>query len=969
MMSGIRKKICSEGKFSFFTTFILFLQHLPMIEFRKQSILPKFIALFCMACSIHLYAAPKPYLKNYTKQEYRAASQNWSVTQDRNGYMYFANNVGLLEFDGVTWTLYPSPGGSVMRTVAVDKNNRIFTAGYRELGFWERNDLGSLEYHSLKQAVEKNFTPNEEFWNVIISDNKVYFQSFSKIYIYDYQNFTLIQPEGFINSISDGGDRIFVNIMNKGVYQLTGNQLTPYLVNDYFNQKEIRFIISQNPSVRLIGTTNDGIMKYDGIRLEPWRPDQNEYFRKNIINQGCISSDGKVIIGTILDGISVFDQAGNLLNRFNKENGLQNNTVLGVFSDVNRNIWVSLDKGIDFISFIPDPSYTIFERKELGAVYAAAVYHDKLFLGTNQGLYFRPFSATDEPFSLVPETQGQVWDCKVIDDRLFVNHNKGTFEIQDKQVRQISSVSGGLSLIENPQKPNSLIQSTYSNLVFYKKEDQHWKIDRISYQFNDLIRYIEVDHLGNYWAGHMYRGIFRLKFDSRDSLLYNHYYGSQVFGKDNNIHVFKLEGRIVFTTGEKLYTFDDLKDTIVEYSAMNEKLGDYQRASRIIAGPEHHYWMITDHSYGLFSIQNSAVTKIKEFPARLFNNQLIMGYENILPLSTQKAILCLENGYALLNADTISPSSLISEKMPELRRISVNGNNDQLADLPLNGHEFKVHFNRNNLHLRFSFPFFSSDNIKYQSYIEGLDQRWSEPVDEPIFSFKRLPAGHYTIKVKAVNSWGQSSREYSVPLVILPPWYLSVVAYICYLLALVAGLLLYRKRIIDKTRRKESRDREEKERELIRLRNENLQAELSFKSSELASSTMAIIKKNEFLMEMKEILKNQKEVLGTRYPDKYYDTLVRKIDDNMSSVDDWKVFEANFERAHEQFMKTLKDNYPDLTPSDLRLCAFLRMNLASKEIAPLLGISVRGVENHRYRLRKRLNLDADSNLTEFMIRL
>lgn len=68
-------------------------------------------------------------------------------------------------------------------------------------------------------------------------------------------------------------------------------------------------------------------------------------------------------------------------------------------------------------------------------------------------------------------------------------------------------------------------------------------------------------------------------------------------------------------------------------------------------------------------------------------------------------------------------------------------------------------------------------------------------------------------------------------------------------------------------------------------------------------------------------------------------------------------------------MKTLKDKYPDLTPSDLRLCAFLRMNLASKEIAPLLGISVRGVENHRYRLRKRLNLDADSNLTEFMIKL
>jgi DNA-binding CsgD family transcriptional regulator len=331
--------------------------------------------------------------------------------------------------------------------------------------------------------------------------------------------------------------------------------------------------------------------------------------------------------------------------------------------------------------------------------------------------------------------------------------------------------------------------------------------------------------------------------------------------------------------------------------------------------------------------------------------------------------LCLEDGYAVLDADTISPASQISDKRPELRRISVSGNNEQELDLPLTEKEFQVNYNRNNLHMRFSFPLLGSDKIKYQSFIEGLDQRWSDPVDEPIFSFKRLPVGHYIIKVKAVNIWGESSNEYHLNLEILPPWYLSVVAYILYFMMTIAGLLIFRRRIIEKTRLKESREREEQERELIRLRNEKLQAELSFKSSELASSTMSIIKKNEFLMEMKEALRNQKEVLGTRYPDKYYDTLVRKIDDNISSSNDWKVFEANFERAHEQFMKTLKENYPDLTPSDLRLCAFLRMNLSSKEIAPLLGISVRGVENHRYRLRKRLNLDADSNLTEFMIKL
>ena len=939
-----------------------------MIKMNFLQIQNIFLILFLLLGNFHLFATNGLSPKNYTKQEYHAASQNWSVTQDSKGYLYFANNIGLLEFDGITWTLYPAPDGAVVRAVTVDKANRIFTAGYRELGYWERNELGRLEYHSLKKEVEENFTPNEEFWNVMTSGDRVYFQSFSKIYIYDYQKFEIARPEGFINSISDGGDRIFVNIMNKGIYEISGTTISPYLVSDFFSNKEIRFILSLSQAQKLIATANDGLLFYDGQKLTVWNQEQNEYFRKNMINRGCISSDGKIIIGTILDGISVFDRTGNLLYRFNKGNGLQNNTVLGVLSDTNQNLWIALDKGIDFISFSPDPSFSLIERKELGAVYTAAVYRDKLYLGTNQGLYFRPFISSNEPFRLIPGTQGQVWDCKVIDDRLFVSHNKGMFEIFGDQVK-FTLGSGGFSTVENPLKPNSLVQSTYSNLIFYTKENGQWRIERINYQFNDLIRFIEVDHLGNYWAGHMYRGIFRLKFDDRDSLVYNHYYGNQVFGKDNNIHVFKMEGRIVFTTGEKLYTFDDLKDTIVDYSAMNEKLGDYKKANRIIAGPEHHYWLITDQAYGLFRIQNSTVKIIKEFPARLFNQQIVIGYENILPLNASKALLCLENGYAILNADTISPASLISGKRPELRRFSVSGNNDQLIDLPLNDQEFRVHFNRNNLHLRFSFPFFSSDNIKYQSYIVGLDQRWTEPIDEPIFSFKRLPAGHYTIKVKAVNTWGETSQEYAVNVTILPPWYLSVVAYIGYFLAIVAGLVLFRQRIIAKTRHKESRNREEKEKELIRLRNEKLQAELSFKSSELASSTMAIIKKNEFLMEMKDILQNQKEQLGTRFPDKYYDTLVQKIDDNMSSQDEWKVFEANFERAHEQFMKTLQDNYSDLTPSDLRLCAFLRMNLSSKEIAPLLGISVRGVENHRYRLRKKFNLDADSNLTEFILRL
>lgn len=202
---------------------------------------------------------------------------------------------------------------------------------------------------------------------------------------------------------------------------------------------------------------------------------------------------------------------------------------------------------------------------------------------------------------------------------------------------------------------------------------------------------------------------------------------------------------------------------------------------------------------------------------------------------------------------------------------------------------------------------------------------------------------------------------------ILPPWYLSIWAKISSVLMVLFLLLLFQRQVINQTRRKEHRKREEKEKELIHLRNEKLQDEISFKSQELANSTMLIIKKNEFLLELKRVLKSQKNQLESRFPDKYYQDLVKKIDDNIASHDDWKTFETNFERAHEEFIKKLKTNYPKLTPGDLRLCAYLRINLSSKEIAPLLGVSVRGVENHRYRLRKKMGLDIDVNLNEVMM--
>ena len=155
----------------------------------------------------------------------------------------------------------------------------------------------------------------------------------------------------------------------------------------------------------------------------------------------------------------------------------------------------------------------------------------------------------------------------------------------------------------------------------------------------------------------------------------------------------------------------------------------------------------------------------------------------------------------------------------------------------------------------------------------------------------------------------------------------------------------------------------------MELENEKLQSEIAAKSNELANSTMAIIKKNEVLIAVKDELSRLKKQKDNGLPSGAFKKLNRVIDSNISNDDDWRIFEQSFNRAHEDFFRELKSRHADLTPNDLRLCAYLKMNISSKEIAPLLNISVRGVEIRRYRLRKKLNLEHDDNLVEYMMAL
>ena len=147
-----------------------------------------------------------------------------------------------------------------------------------------------------------------------------------------------------------------------------------------------------------------------------------------------------------------------------------------------------------------------------------------------------------------------------------------------------------------------------------------------------------------------------------------------------------------------------------------------------------------------------------------------------------------------------------------------------------------------------------------------------------------------------------------------------------------------------------------------------LESELDYKSYELMLTMRYLIRKTDTLRELRDKLESAKES-SSKMPVRFVKEMEQIIDHGLDTqTEEWQNVMKNLKFSQEGFFRKMKKKYPSLTPNDLRLCSYLRMNFTTKEIANLSNISTRAVEIGRYRLRTKLNLSHDVNLTEFLIR-
>ncbi len=908
-----------------------------------------------------------PPIQNFGISEYNGGNQNWAISQDSNKHIFVGNNKGLLEYNGAEWSLHPTYNGTIVRSVKV-LEDRVYGGFYMDFGFWERDSIGVFQFESLAKNLKEPLIEDEHFWNIEIRDEWILFQSLDRIYMYNTQEsvFEIIDFETNRAKIFNLADGIYVQNRQAGLYAIQNGSLE--LVSDHPVFKEDAVIgIYDFQEERLIVTERGAFYKWkkDG-RLEKWILSSLEEFGELNLYSSLKLKNGGLILGTVSNGFIHLDSDGRLIQSVNYERGLNNNTVLSVFEDADENLWLGLDNGISIVNL--NSTFQVFKDFR-GAVYASLEQNGWLYLGTNQGLFCKKSNGPGD-FQMIKGTNGQVWSLQYLKGTIFCGHNNGTYVVESDRAELISSSSGTWCLAPLQDRDDLLVQGNYEGLSVLENRKGGWIFrNRIS-GFEISSRSFVFTKPNEITVNHEFKGLFQLEIDPDFKRVLDTFPIARI-GYDSNISKFK--GRNLFSTSEGIHVLDPESRKLVYEDYLSGVFYDpidRMSGKLIVDSEKGELWGFSDRNITCVEEDPfDGKPSVIKFPIPKFfrQNQGLTGFENIHSIGDSRYIIGTSNGYVILNKDRKNQQQYKIELSKVINRV-INGEPQTINFRE----ETSFGYKENNLEFSFNVPEFEKyTEVEFQYKLEGLGDEWSSWTSQTQVEYGNLPFGDYKFTVRALvgNQLSENVASYSFR--IERPWYFSWGAIAAYsLMALLLMLLIHRsyrryynrqkKKLIEENQKNLELTRLASEQEIITLKNQQLKKDIEGKNRELAITTMSLINKG-------ELLNGIKNDLSSLDDNSSRDEMIKVINRNLNNDHDWQYFQEAFNNADKDFLKKMHEMHPNLTPNDLKLCVYLRLNLSSKEIAPLLNISVRSVEIKRYRLRKKMNLIHEKSLVEYIL--
>jgi ligand-binding sensor domain-containing protein len=959
----------------------------------------------------------QPFITTLSAKTYRSHPNNYDVVQDKNGILYFGNLWCVLQFDGTIWRKIPLSNGSSCTALALDDDGTIYVGGRNSIGYLKTDSIGRKQYVSLVKELPVQDTTFNEIWKIAVSPEGVYFSSYEKLFFKDRRGGRLKiirNTPWFVFRVS--GKTYLTE--KAGLFFIENGKIDKVPNAEFFEGKYINAMTSFRDQL-LISTSEAGIYFFDGKKAERWNVPLNETLRSSNPTRIQNINDKHLIVSTELNGVFIVDLQGNIISHFHKGNGLPANTVSGFYLDRSNILWLTTYNGIVFVPMFKQINFINDYAGVNGIPYSSAVYDGKLYLATSEGLFFKPLDrrSRDDKFSRVEGVNGLVWNLSVVDDKLFCGHAISSLMIDHGKLKTI--LDEGTWLFIPCRENGTILMGTYSGLHYLRKVNGNWSYDKKIKGLHVSARYFIQDRLGDLWVSNGNAGVLKLRLNSEgDSVVQTKLFDrSNGFPHEQGNTIVELNDEIFISTVSGIYTYDFEREQLHPADRINLllKTDFHTDIKKLIAEPPDKLWLI-DNEGSIGKLQLSKDTVKFVFNTDLLRGNLISVFEHLHPIDNLLIAGSLD-GFALYDqnpSDSIRvPLHAFVTRLETSRHLLLDGN-FELTKIPT-----PVPHAENAL--KFTFASSSYQDLtknQYQYYLEGFqnEKEWGKPTYIPYKEYTNLHAGSYTLHLRVVNFENRISDEAILAFEVLPPWYLTWWAYLLYAMVFtVVNYFIFKgfQRRVEREKKRVAQEEQhilwlkqkewdetnlsnerammqlqheklameqaaleqkqllieqekESERQILEMEKQKLEADLQHKNTELTSLTLHIAQRNEMINKIanqlnKTIEESTDQVAITNLKD-----IKTSLQKGLISDQDWERFTDHFDTVHEGFLKRLKQQYPDLSSSTLKLCAFIKMRLSAKQIATLMNTAPDSVLKARYRLRTKFNLEKETGLEEFL---
>ncbi|MDB5255750.1 MAG: hypothetical protein JWM14_445 [Chitinophagaceae bacterium] len=910
--------------------------------------------------------------------------------------MYFGNAYGVMEYDAKNWRGINLPNGNSGLSLYLSPHDTMYVGGFNELGYLKSDTSGLLVYKSLYDKIPKAQQFNRDIQNIVEAPEGIMFHSELGLHVFKNNTFKTLEPTvsgNLFTYIQKVNTTIYVQEKGRGLLLLHNNQLNIIPGGEVFKNSTIKEILPY-PNQCLLIVTNNSLSVFDQHTLTPLKGNANEVLRQQQITHAIEQPNGNLLVTTYNNGFYMINAAGDVIKHVCIENGLPDNTINYAYTDKRGALWLALDNGIAYLEINTPFSFVGTDAGIQGMGYTAAVFDNKLYVGTSQGLYYTTAGEyTEKKFYPVKGISGQIWNLSVINHTLLCCQTDHTYQIIRDEAKLISGDKdneGHWKIAPLKDKPGYAIKGTYLGFQLYKLEQGRWKFLHKLEGFEESCRIFEEDQQGNIWVCHGNKGIYKvtLSEDLTRVASADNWSLLKGFKPDYFNFISIINQHLVFAADDGVFILDENKQVFTKDTALEKIIGPDRFISRIVQYSDGNIWVFDWEGVSLYRFIAPGQYKAQESVFKKIIGELVGSYEFILPVTPSLVIMGSQEGFTFFNLNGAIEKKETYQVL--IRKVEANFKNDSLlyGGMELLKNQVpSLPYDFNGLRITYSAVFYENpEKISYQYALAAKGDKqlqWSSWTNNTQVDFSNLLEGSYVFHVRSKNIYEQLSEECIYTFIILPPWYRSWWSYTFYLIALVIGFLaLYRyvnirfqkqKEKLELQKQKELLILEQKhitenlqtEKELIALRNAKLEADMVLKNNELASLATTVTQKTEFLSQLKDKLETiHKDPENTGQ--NVFKEVIKTIDQDLDFDDNWSKFQIHFDELHHNFLHRLREKYPKLNPSWLLLCAYIRMNKSNKEIAALMNISLSGVEKRKYRLREKLGMEGEDRLSDFI---